>query len=140
MQTNVEYQVSIYPSRFFGYQSKKQTNGIVKSFIGNIWREAKEGINDLKLKLDLPILDDESNDVFEWFLDNLNYIIILERICLERSFQHIRMKERCKPCKMERYAKYIHKYTTDFYIHKYISSANIEYYQSKMKGGETSYE
>lgn len=79
----VEYKISSYPSKFAGYQSKKQTNGTVKIFISTLWKYA-------------PNFDD--------FLFQLNYIIILERICLERGFQKIRMKNRCNPCQMERYA------------------------------------
>lgn len=58
-------------------------------FVGRIWIHS-------------PSLDD--------FINNLSYIILLERICLERGFQKIRLKDRCKNdsngwCKMEKIAR-----------------------------------
>lgn len=74
--TNVEYKVSTHSSKFLGYQSKKGNEGIVKVFISNIWK----GCN---------------NNFIRFYL-TLNYITLLERICLERAFQRIRLKDRCK--------------------------------------------
>lgn len=72
----VTYKFSTYPSRFLGYQAKKQDTGTVTLYISSIWNEAEK-----------------FDDFLEIFLDTL----ILERICLERGFQKIRMKNRCKP-------------------------------------------
>lgn len=82
----VEYKVSIRPSKHLAYQSKAQNKGIVKTYINNIW--------------------DICNDDFCEFVCTLDFIILLERVCLERGFQKIRMKDRCKQykdfnCKME---------------------------------------
>ena len=78
------YKISLYPSKFVGYQFKSGATGEVKVFISTIWNHSI---------------------TFEDFLEKIIYITILERICLERAFQKIRMKNRCKPfCKMEKYA------------------------------------
>lgn len=74
--TNVEYKISLYPSKFLGYQSKKGNEGMVKIFISTIWKE--------------------SHDNFYEFLLYLDYITLIERICLERAFQKIKMKDRCE--------------------------------------------
>lgn len=85
----VEHIISTRDSKFLGYQSKKGNNGQVKLFINSIW--------------------DKSQD-FNKFVYGLIFTDILERICLERGFQKIRMKHRCKPvCKMEQYAIYMTK-------------------------------
>ena len=64
----------MHRSRFEGYQAKKGENGTVKIFITSF---------------NLENFDD--------FVDDFIWVMILERICLERAFQHIRMKDRCKP-------------------------------------------
>ena len=84
--TNVEYKVSLYPSKYVGYQSKAQGDGIVKTYISTIWKMC-------------------DSDFFK-FVFWLDFITVLERVCLERGFQKIKMINRCKPykkhnCKME---------------------------------------
>ncbi len=87
----VEYIVSSYPSKFLGYKSKNGSKGTVKSYVTSIW-------NSLEKK------------EFDAFVKVLIYIMLLERVCLERGFQKIRIRERCKffdkdgiyyACKME---------------------------------------
>ena len=74
----------MYPSKNIGYQSKAREKGEVKLYISTIWSHST---------------------TFEDFVEKIIYITILERICLERAFQKIRMKNRCKPyCRMEKYA------------------------------------
>lgn len=86
----IKYKISTYPSKFMGYHSKNKENGEVKLYILTIWKS--------------------SLNKFDDFVYIINHIIILERICLERAFQKIRMKNRCKPCKMEKYAMEMMKY------------------------------
>ena len=88
MDYRVKYKVSLYPSRYCAYQSKKGKSGEVKLFISTIWDFSRN---------------------FDKFLKNCISLIILERICLERGFQKIKMKNRCKDfrgyhCKMEFFA------------------------------------
>jgi hypothetical protein len=84
-QTDVEYSVSLHPSEFEGYQSKAGDTGKITLYVSTIWVNA------------------EGN--FDRFVDTLSYVSLLERICLERAWQKIRMKNRCKPhCKLTPYA------------------------------------
>ena len=69
-----------------GYQSKKGKEGILKIFVSTLWKYV--------------------DNSFDGFVYGLIYTTLLERICLERCFQKIRMINRCKPfrglsCKME---------------------------------------
>ena len=80
----VSYNVSSYPSKFEGYQSKRGSRGTgdidakITLFVGEIWKHA--------------------GGVFDEFIDHINDILLIERICLERSFQKIRLPSRCKIC------------------------------------------
>jgi hypothetical protein len=88
-----EYKISTYQSKFAGYHWTTSTSeSRITAYISNIWSFAKQqGKSD--------------DEIFDRFVKELNFIIILERICLERGFNKIRMKNRCKPCKMEKYAR-----------------------------------
>jgi len=83
----VDYIISLYPSKFDGYQSKKGNIGEIKAFISNLWKNAIE--DSIKL----------SEKPFDLFVIYLNIIFINERYCLERAFQKIKIKGgMCKPC------------------------------------------
>lgn len=86
--TNIEYKISTYPSKFAGYQSKSGMNGKVTMYISTIWNYSEN---------------------FDDFVNYIVFIVILERICLERAFQKIRMKGRCNPCKLEKFAYFMFK-------------------------------
>ena len=97
----VDYKISLYPSKFVGYQSKSKNQGYVKLFISSIW----DWVN---------TWSDNYKNIFENFISAINYIILLERICLERAFQKIRMTKRCENyngfnCKMDYVATLIAK-------------------------------
>jgi len=85
--TEVEYKISIYPSKFLGYQSKARNKGEVKVYVSTLLKYAE-------------------NDFWK-FVHWLDAITLIERLCLERGFQKIKMKDRCKRykdsfgCKME---------------------------------------
>jgi len=86
-QTEVEYKISMYPSRFHGYQSKTRNKGCVKIFVSSLWRYTYD--NELDININ-----------FSDFVSNLITIMILERICLETGFQKIRIKGgSCSPKK-----------------------------------------
>ena len=89
VKEEIFYKISTFPSKFLGYQEKKGKNGTIKLFITSIWGISQD---------------------FNKFLEEMIFTLILERICLERAFQKIRMKNRCNPCKMERFAvsMYLH--------------------------------
>lgn len=82
--TEVEYIISTYSSKFAGYQSKKGINGIVKAYINPIYKN--------------------SSDLLSFTL-HLIHIILIERICLERAFNKIRIKGgMCNPCCIDKIA------------------------------------
>lgn len=88
--TEIEYKISLYPSKCAAYQSKNKDKGEIKLYISTIWKHSKN---------------------FDYFVQWIIYYTIVERICLERAFQKIRMKNRCKPCKMEKYALEMYKWS-----------------------------
>lgn len=73
---DVSYIISSHLSKSYAYQSKNKCSGKVKLFVSNIW---KDSLN------------------FNHFVANCIYFTIIERICVERAFQKIRMKDRCVP-------------------------------------------
>lgn len=78
----IEYRVSTYPSKFGGYHSTSKGKSTITAYVSNLFYEKS----------------------FNTFVYNLIFINLIERICLERGFQKIRMKNRCKPtCKLEKY-------------------------------------
>lgn len=88
MSQEIEYIISNRPSKFLGYHQKNGGRGEVKVFLPNIWQYASEK--------------------YETFVDAISYVFLLERICLERGFQRIRLQNRCgmRPyCKMETIAQ-----------------------------------
>lgn len=97
----VDYKISLYSSKFAGYQSKNKNYGYVKLFIPSIW----DWVN---------TWNDNYKNIFEDFVSAINYIVLLERICLERAFQKIKMTKRCEiyngfSCKMDYIATLISK-------------------------------
>lgn len=86
-QTEVEYKISMYPSRFHGRQYKLRNKGCVTIFVLSLWDHTYEK----KLDMDTNFSD---------FVSDLISIIIMERICLETGFQKIRIKGgSCNPKK-----------------------------------------
>ena len=83
----MEYKISTFQSKYNAYWKVKQQIPMITFYVSTLWKSSE-------------------ND-FDTFVDHLIFLHILERICLERRFQHIRMKNRCKPCKMWKYAQYI---------------------------------
>lgn len=78
---DVMYKISLYPSRFHAYQTKKGKKGIITQYISNYRIEN-----------------------FDWFVGQLIAFQLLERICLERAFQKIKLKQRCDRCPPKRIA------------------------------------
>jgi hypothetical protein len=76
---NVDLSISLNSSKFSGYQSKSGYDGKIKLFISSIWKDSKNEEN---------------------FIINLSYVYLLERICIERAFNKIKIKNRCTPCKL----------------------------------------
>jgi hypothetical protein len=85
MLPDVDYVVSMFMSEFAAYQSKSgikacNPRGKITMYITRIWKETQ-------------------NDV-EKFTRYLIYYTFLETACIQRAFSRIRMKNRCKHCKL----------------------------------------
>jgi hypothetical protein len=81
----VNLHISTHPSKFAGYQAKAGSRGKITLYVSTLWEDAR---------------GDEDQ-----FLEDLAYVYLLERVCLERAFQRIRMTDRCEPvCKLLRIA------------------------------------
>ena len=66
---SVNYKFLITKSKYLGYQSKKEKEGIIKINIPNIFKWSEER--------------------FDCFVKSMIYIILCERICIEYAFNHI---------------------------------------------------
>lgn len=81
----IDLHISTHPSEFLGYQAKSGTRGTITLFASSLWKEGR--------------------GEFDRFVAELEYVYLLERICIERAFQRIRMKDRCEPfCKLQKVA------------------------------------
>lgn len=94
----IDYMISTHPSKYGDFQSKKGKNGIVKTFISTLWDRTE----DMVLSGDRWVDDNAIiyfNDVFADFFRSFIEVILLERICLERAFNKIKIKGgMCNPC------------------------------------------
>ena len=92
----VDYKISLYPSNYCGYQSKNKNIGKIVCYVSSIWKYVKENFETELIR-------------FTMFNIMLNYTLTIERYCLEKGFQRIRIKGgACSPCCMEK--------STDFTI------------------------
>lgn len=83
-ETTVDYRISIRPSDNHGYQTKSGNKGVITLYVGSIWKDVAS---------------------FDDFVNRLIWVSLTERICIERAFQKVRMKNRCEPvCKPGRIA------------------------------------
>lgn len=98
----VNYIVSIFKSKFHGYQSKKGNKGYIKAYVSNLWESS------LEMGLEF------NKDIFQLFVNSLCSIFIHERYCLERAFQKLRIKGgMCNPCCVENIVKNTIQYLFD---------------------------
>ncbi len=83
----IEYTISTRSSRFMGYQEKSGARGTIKLYVASIYKQHEE--------------DGEP------FVNLLIFYMLVERYCIERAFQKIRMHQRCEPeCKIAPYAMF----------------------------------
>jgi len=79
--SDIDLHISTHPSKFAGYQAKSGADGTITLFVSTLWEDA--------------------HGEYDRFVDKLAYIYLLERVCIERAFQRIRIKNRCEPvCKL----------------------------------------
>jgi len=85
---DVNYKVSLYNSISQARWNINKDKGNVILFISNIWKESKN---------------------YEHFVQWIIYYTLIERICLERAYNKIRIKGgRCNPCCVEKIASEIY--------------------------------
>jgi len=91
LNPEIEYVISARPSRFMGYQEKSGARGTIKLYVASIYKQHEEE--------------------GEPFVDLLILYMLIERFCIERAFQKVRMHQRCKPeCKIAPYAMFAFMY------------------------------
>jgi len=79
--SEIDIHISMHPSKFAGYQAKAGSKGKITLFVSTLW--------------------EESQGEFDRFVEDLATVYLVERVCLERAFQRIRMADRCEPyCKI----------------------------------------
>lgn len=79
--SEIDLRISTHPSKFAGYQAKSGTDGTITLFVSTLWEDAQ--------------------GKYDRFVDDLAYVYLVERVCIERAFQRIHMKNRCEPyCKL----------------------------------------
>lgn len=97
--TEIEYYISNRKAKNPGYQSKKKNKGRIRLSVSEIWKESFDYANN---NCDLRIIknyEDFENFAFTLFIEAIDYYTILERYCLERCFQKIRIKGgMCNDC------------------------------------------
>jgi len=90
----IDYKISTYPSKYYGYW---KPTGKINLYISSIWKGVEE---------DYPDLD--SDDQVDRFTNKLSNITLIETICLYRSKNKLKIKNKCKPhCKVARIADYL---------------------------------
>jgi hypothetical protein len=90
----IDYKISTYPSKYYGYW---KTTGKINLYISSIWKGVEEDYPDL-----------EPDDQIDKFMNELSNITLIETICLYRSRNKVKLKNKCKPhCKVARVANYL---------------------------------
>lgn len=89
---DIDYNFSLYKSEYMGYWTRPNGRGHINMYVGTIWD---------------TLADDRKTE--ERFLAVLTHTMLLETVCMIRSGQKIRMKNRCEPCKLYK--------TTDFMLY-----------------------
>jgi len=96
IERTIDYIISTYPSKKEGYQQKrnKGLEAKIKLFVSTMWKNSIE-----YAKRNCNENDNFFNYTFNLFIDDLNFVIIQERFCLELCFNKIRIKNgKCNPC------------------------------------------
>lgn len=89
----IDYKISLYPSKYHGYWRP----GKINIYVAKIWTDMEESYADSP--------DDQKVDEFARDLAN---VILIETICLYRSKNKSKLKNKCYPhCKVARLANYL---------------------------------
>lgn len=92
MTGDIDFRVSLHPSKFLGHWNVNKAKEVkrIVLFLGKIWREAQ--------RVDYV----EETGIFDvdLFIREIIRTIVIETVCIERANQGLRIKNRCKPCKV----------------------------------------
>lgn len=88
---DVNYKVSLHKAKTPARWNINKDKGNIILYIGNIWSSINNVLND--------------SNIYEYFIEWSILYILMERICLERAFNKIKIKGgRCNPCCVENVA------------------------------------
>lgn len=94
MDTEIDYKISLYPSKYHGFW---KPNGKINIYISKIWGDMNDFFSD----------SSEEEKVDEFTKDMRN-VILIETICLYRGKAKTKLKNKCLPhCKVARVANYL---------------------------------
>lgn len=97
----IDYIVSLYPSKSIGYQSKrnKGLEAKIKFYVSTMYKECFEYANNHYNLKEIKNYDDFLNYIIDLIINDINYVMICERYCLELCFNKIKIKNgKCSPC------------------------------------------
>lgn len=83
MLMDIEYRVSLFKGKYTAYHNTNKNKGTITIYLTNLETKDKS---------------------FELIVSEMVFLFLLERVCVERGRNNIRMKNRCNPCKMENIA------------------------------------
>jgi hypothetical protein len=89
-----DYNISLYPSKYHGFW---KPSGKINIYISKIW-------NDMNDKFS----DSSEEEKIEEFMKDMRNVILIETVCLYRSKNRLKLKNKCVPhCKVARMANYM---------------------------------
>lgn len=91
MTLNVEYKLSLHNARHSAYWEREGDSGLIVFNLPNLYHEAEN---------DSPYWNGSSDEniIIDNFIKDLIYTDICERVCLERSYQKLKVRgNKCKP-------------------------------------------
>lgn len=90
----INYNISLYPSKYHGYW---KPSGGINIYVGTIWNQLVD---------EHPDYDDD--DKVDEFIDQIVNVTLIETLCYYRSKTKLKIKNKCTPhCKVARVANYL---------------------------------
>ena len=93
-EVEIDYKISLYPSKYHGYW---RSNGKINIYVSKIWKDMNDAYSD---KSDEEKVDEFTND--------LRNVMLIETLCFYRGKNKLKVKNKCLPhCKVARVANYL---------------------------------
>jgi len=93
-EVEIDYKISLYPSKYHGYW---RSNGKINIYVSKIWKDMNDAYSD---KSDEEKVDEFTND--------LRNVMLIETLCFYRGKNKLKVKNKCLPhCKVARIANYL---------------------------------